>query len=304
MQESIQLLFKELQEADTRAFIKRINEPVFISPDLPLTQRIVNHWHLKGLLPYQKEPGKRLDFSLVDYIWVLFAKQLRNLGVALPNIEQIKDQCFRNAIFLLEDYVKRYMFAAEPGLLPKDVQTAIELLTDPETRTQLESPKMRLFSFWLMLAIKNNQDVLVRIQPDEANTTDFVLLAKEQTDTQQIVKTIAKKGGLFISIQALLNEFYGSERFTWENIQKLEIDKEARIIVSLIREKGIKEVTLKLRDGTLTQAQSTFEHKQMSTEALFNAMAGNKYTEWRVVKQAGNELIVTATKSFKPKATA
>ena len=89
MQDSIQLLIEELQEADTSAFIRRINEPVFISPDLPISQRVVNHWHLKGLLPYQKEPGKRLDFSLVDYIWVLLAKQLRNLGVALPNIETI-----------------------------------------------------------------------------------------------------------------------------------------------------------------------------------------------------------------------
>lgn len=290
-------LLKELESAETRDFLANINEPIFRAADIPLTSRIINHWHEKGLFPYQKEAGKWREFSLVDYMWVLFVNRLRMLNVGLESVAKIKEHCFRDVYYLIEQEVIDYMTRGEPGLLPQHIQEAAEILMDPETRSQLESPHLRLFSLWLMVAIKNNQDVLVRIQPDKANTTDFVVLTTEQTNTQQIVKTIAQKGGLFISLQALLNEFYGSERFTWENIQKLEIDAEARKVIGIMREKGLKEVVIHLNNGVVKRIQTEHEVKRMNITELSNAIASKKYVDFRVVKNEGDQLIVSFKES-------
>ena len=195
------------------------------------------------------------------------------------------------------------MLHSEPGSLSAEMQEGASLISDKDgietLKKQLEAPELRLFSLWLMIAIKNNQDVLVRIQLDEANTTDFVILLHEATDTEQIVKTIAKQGGLFISLQSLLNEFYGSERFTWENIKQLEIDKEARTIISLVREKGIRKITIELYEAKANTAKSEFTQQNLTPEELKNAIVSKKYTEWKVLKQAENELFVQVTKSYK-----
>jgi DNA-binding transcriptional MerR regulator len=298
-----QILIDELQQADVAAFIEQINQPVFISPDLPISQRMINHWHLKGVFPFQKEAGKRLDFSMVDYMWVLFAMRLRNLGVALPNIVQIKEQCFASVMSLFGDVFYQLATTTEPGEVTGDLKEATNIIQDAgglaALAKSMESPALRLFSLWLMVAIKNNQDVLVRIQPDEANTTDFVLLSHEATNTEQIVRTIAQKGGLFISIQALLNEFYGSQRFRWESLTVLDIDNEARTIIGLVREQGVKQITITLRDGKAHTAKSEYAQKTLTPTELYNATVSKKYTEWKVVKQAGNALFVQATKSFK-----
>jgi len=294
-----QELISSLNTAEDAAFIARINERIFRPADIPLTSRMINHWHEKGLFPYQQESGKWREFSLVDYIWVLFVNRLRTLNLGLDIIAKIKEQCFRNIHFLLEQYVQDHMINGEPGEIPAEVQKAAMMMVDKETKAQLESPQMRLFSLWLMIAIKKNQDVLVRIQLDEANTTDFVILLHEATDTEQIVKTIAKQGGLFISLQSLLNEFYGSERFTWENIKQLEIDKEARTIISLVREKGIRKITIELHEGKAKTAKSEFALQTLTPEELNNAIVSKKFTEWKVLKQAENELFVQVTKSYK-----
>ena len=294
---------KDLQKAETQAFIKRINEPLFTSADIPLTTRIINHWHLKGVFPFQKERGKHLDYSMVDFMWVLFAKRLRNLGVALPNIIQIKEQCFASIMPLFSQVIAQLIQHHEPGELTGNLKQGANIIKDAgglaNLKEELEAKEFRLFSLWLMVAIKNNQDVLVRIQPDAANTTDFVVLTKEATDTQQIVQTIAQKGGLFISMKALLNEFYGSEQFNWENIQKLEIDDEAKLVIGIIREKGIKEVTLQMREGKVKHAKTKLKEKRVNPIELQNSMNAKTYAEWRVVKQEGDQLIVGVTENHK-----
>jgi hypothetical protein len=260
---------------------------------------MINHWHEKGLFAYQKEPGKWREFSMVDYVWVLFVNRLRLLNIGLVSIAKIKEQCFASPYFLLEGYLANYAATAEPGPISAHLREAVVLLHDPETQQQLQAPETRLFSLWLLVAIQNNQDVLVRIQPNAANSTDFVLLSEAKTDTEQIVKTIAKTGGLFISLQALLNEFYGTERFTWENIQKLEIDQETRTILGIIRQKGLNEVTITLREDKVTHLQATTAPKKMSATAFANAIASKKYVDCRVVKNEGDELLVSITQNFK-----
>ena len=298
-----QELISSLNTAEDEAFIARINERIFRPADIPLTSRMINHWHEKGLFPYQQESGKWREFSLVDYIWVLFVNRLRTLNLGLDIIAKIKEQCFKSIYAEYEQVMIQMMLHSDPGSLSAEMQEGASLISDKDgietLKKQLEAPELRLFSLWLMIAIKKNQDVLVRIQLDEANTTDFVILLHVATDTEQIVKTIAKQGGLFISLQSLLNEFYGSERFTWENIKQLEIDKEARTIISLVREKGIRKITIELHEGKAKTAKSEFPLQTITPEELNNAIVSKKYTEWKVIKQAENGLFVQVTKIHK-----
>ncbi len=296
-----QELLNSLLEASTKDFVARINEPVFKAADIPMTYRVINLWHQKNLFPYQKEAGQWRYFSMVDYVWVLFMKRLRLLNVGLQTMANVKAQCFSSVYPLLQQSILEFITTGEPGKVPKHFKEGIRLLSDPDTKTALESPQMRLFSLWLMIAIKHNADVLVRILPDEANTTSFVLLKEAQTDTEAVLKNIAREGGLFISLQALLNEFYRSERFAWENMSQFEIDKEAKTIVALMREKGIKQVVIKLEEGSVHHVQTERQERKMSSEEFSNAVLAKKFMEYKVLKNKDEMLLVSAKQNYKIK---
>ena len=296
-----QQIITALKEADTKAFLEKLNEPIFKAADMPISYRVISHWHQKNLFPKQKEAGQWRMFSTVDYLWILFMIRLRMLNVGLVSMAKIKEQCFASIYPLLEQHVITAMLTSEPGVLPEHLNEGISILRDPGTKESLEAPEFRLFSFWLMLAIKNNADVLIRIQADKANTTEFVMLLEEKTDTEKLLKTIAQKGGLFISIQALQNEFYGQERFRWENMAKLEIDKEARTVIALMREKGLKQIVVKLDSGSVKHVQTEKMEKHMSLQEFNNAVVANQYAEYRIVKYEGENLIVSAKHNFRLK---
>lgn len=294
-------LITELQQADTLAFIDKINQTIIRPVDVPLTSRIINHWHEKGVFPFKRESGKWREFCLVDYIWVLFVKRLRNLGVALPNVLKIKEQCFD----VIRPVGIRFNVEVVPDPKTNHFTTKVRSMTqheDAEQATAFEEREFRLFSLWLMMAIKKNQDVLVRILPDEANTTDFVFLTREETDTEEIVQDMAEEGGLFISIKSLLNEFYGSKHFNWEKIQKLEVDAEAKRVIAIMRERGLKEVVIKLDEkGKVTRVQTHKPEKRMTMTEFSNALMSQSFVDCRVVKQQGYDLIVSVKQNHRLK---
>ena len=75
--------------------------------------------------------------------------------------------------------------------------------------------------------------------------------------------------------------------------------KEARTIISLVREKGIRKITIELHEGKAKTAKSEFALQTLTPEELNNAIVSKKFTEWKVLKQAENELFVQVTKSYK-----
>ena len=89
-----QQIITALKEADTAAFLAKLNEPVFKAADMPIGYRVISHWHQKNLFPKQKEAGQWRVFSTVDYMWVLFMIRLRMLNVGLVSMAKIKEQCF------------------------------------------------------------------------------------------------------------------------------------------------------------------------------------------------------------------
>ena len=69
-----------------------INQPFLIIKDLGLTQRTVMNWDNSGLVGIKrdsKEEWRR--FSLMDYIWLHVIQELRNIGVSLSIVAQVKE---------------------------------------------------------------------------------------------------------------------------------------------------------------------------------------------------------------------
>lgn len=73
------------------AFWNFFNEKRLRISEKLVSYRLINHWEKEGLLtPYREEDGGWRKYSLMDIIWILVVKELRHLGLGLPQIKSVR----------------------------------------------------------------------------------------------------------------------------------------------------------------------------------------------------------------------
>ena len=286
-------LIQELQNKDVADFLERINEPLFSAGQMPLSYSNIQYWHRQGWLPEANAQGKWRKYTITEYIWVLLLRKLRALDVGNETITRIRQQSFQSVYRTLTHAVTHYMTTAESGIVPKEIQDLIKLLMDnPDLGALLESSRDRLFNLMLLWTIVNNVDVLIRILPNATNDLDFVAIKEGHSDAAIILASISRNGGLYISLQDLLREFYASAQFNWEEIPLLNLDKEAKSVIALLREKGVAELVIEVRQGQVKQVTSKHKVRRMSTTQFNNYTATHRYRDVELVKEDENGVLV------------
>lgn len=82
----------------TNTFLDEIKEilngRVYTAKQTGLTPRVINHWKTFNVLPEGLEVEKEswAKFSLIEIVWLRITKRLRNFGVSLEHLVEIKEQ--------------------------------------------------------------------------------------------------------------------------------------------------------------------------------------------------------------------
>jgi DNA-binding transcriptional MerR regulator len=296
---SIKQVLDELMAAELPEFVTKLHEPVFTASQIPLTQRIISTWHEKDLFLYKREIGQWRRFSMADYIWVLLLIRLREWGIGLDVIKQVRDVCVESTFDLFEKEVVLEIMQLEPGVIRGDLEEAISLFENRgQLQEQLALPQFQKFSLWLNLVISENVDVLLRIIPGRKPVADFVILNAE-SDYQRIVQSIADKGGVFIGFQSLLTAFYQDDKLKWEEAVPRELSKQEKHIIGILREKNLKRVVVKVVGEKPVRVEKHHQQKNMTTTELTNMLAVGKYISTEITKQTEDTLYVNLIEKVK-----
>jgi MerR HTH family regulatory protein len=63
--------------------------------DLPMTYRTINHWESEGLIDSERKEGKKWrQFSIMDQLWLYTIEALRDFGLPLDKIKNVKNIFF------------------------------------------------------------------------------------------------------------------------------------------------------------------------------------------------------------------
>lgn len=92
--------------------------------DTDIAYRVINHWDEEGLLPEQfrnSEEGWR-KFSFIDIIWIHIVRELRNFGLPISSIKQIRERTLswnenERAYLWFEYYVIKTMLSSMDAYL-------------------------------------------------------------------------------------------------------------------------------------------------------------------------------------------
>lgn len=72
--------------------LEHITEEMFISTDLGLPTRTVNHWEHVGLIDNTRKEGQRWRrFSFTHFVWIKLIEQLRLVGLPIETIKEVKE---------------------------------------------------------------------------------------------------------------------------------------------------------------------------------------------------------------------
>jgi hypothetical protein len=81
------------KEQTPQAFSEFANTPRFTVGQLPVSYRVINHWEKAGILPDgMVGDGSWRKFSYIEVVWIMVATHLREFGLSLEKIADIKKQ--------------------------------------------------------------------------------------------------------------------------------------------------------------------------------------------------------------------
>jgi len=276
-------------------------QPIFEAKHMPITYRQVSLWNAHGLFPISRSKGKWRKFSILEYIWILFLLKLTEHGFTYERLHEI-----RNHSFLPSDLLYNRL-ASKGHLSPKDVTIMdsgmitfnIPLDIQDEVWKSLYGRKDCRFADFLVSAIELQKDGFIHVYSSGPYRGILWTHAKSEKDYQSIYLEAAQNSAIVFSIQSLINEFLGTEKFKWEKIPKLNLTKAEIQIVGAIREKGLKEVLTIIKNDNPSLIKKVFKSKKMLAEDVFKMIFSKKYSDFQIITEDSEVFTVQYTEKIK-----
>jgi len=104
-------LLNNFDSSDIIKMMPLINRREILLNQTPVSSRIFNHWKKNKLIDIQQDNSdfrSWVKLSFVEYIWLSCVKELRDFGVSIKQIKEVKEKLFSEIINHLD---------ASPGLI-------------------------------------------------------------------------------------------------------------------------------------------------------------------------------------------
>lgn len=273
--------------------------------DLGIEPRVFFHWKEKGIVEWHSTISgqrQRIKLNLFEVIWVKIVKDLRNLGLAIPDILVIKKQLHSNVLAVFKEI---------------DVEKLLETFKNDSTQTEYD---------FMLNAIQNFRKQTKELEESAASMSTFlggliigvivlkqrinILLVKDNEILYTIVEgnlnteknkeqiEIAKsKSHINIPLNNLLEEFIEVEA-NEKYLQRFGLlSKTEMEILDCIKNNDVREITIKKdQDNNITlTAKKGKKLNETESGMIRSILAKNDFTEIRVVKRNHKEIFVEGT---------
>lgn len=160
---------------NTSRLYEALAQEQFNIHDLSISSRVFTHWKQHELIPYLDET--RVQLNVFQLLWVMLIEDLRQMGIPIAKIKQIRDQLyepveFKRDMFYDQEGKVKQEFLSLPSLTgadSKDVVKELERLLkeDPEILDGFfEHYRPPIFYLILVNVLYRNQDHSILVDSD------------------------------------------------------------------------------------------------------------------------------------------
>lgn len=249
-------IFNYLESETAKPYRRFLSEKRFSSKELGESYRVINHWTDLGLLPDDRDDdAKWRKFSIVDIVWTLIIKELRQFGLPLDKIRKARSDLFEIPFasdwpeFELEFHIFLTMIKRDVHLLvmPDGFATLLSNQDAP-----LQEVLQNIKSANSMIVISLNK-IMAKVFPNKDFKPFFPLLRELTQDEFELLSFIRFNN--FIEVLVKLDN--GKiQRFDGKKRESLEGD-----LLDLIYKNKYQKVTIVQAEGNTIAIERTVQQK-------------------------------------------
>jgi len=233
---------KELKDAITEhyeLYISAFTALLFTSRQTGYTRKELSTWNKADFLPYKisksetKEESKARiissfwrRYSLIECVWIKVVVKLLRFGINEALIVDLKNQLFQQV-----DSIEK---------------NDTELTPDEKKVNQLRESH---FGKFLMYTTKYHIEFSILV----SESGEFAIVNHDSPSVVDIYKSFSDKTYVAINVTSLMKSFIGSDELSLDADYYVSIlHPKERDVIQKIKQNAFKQVTLSLKDGSIT----------------------------------------------------
>lgn len=262
--------FRENPNNLTSEYPKIFNEPKFRSRETGISRRDISVWRKEGLLPYEPDEITWRTFSLIECIWLRLISKLKKFGIENEIIKAFKERAFNQRA---EDYKRDCRLAYDNAIIadPKkdllgEILKKIEKFKDEELHKILVEHNYSLFGNLIMPTCLFKLNMALIFTEDGSFGVVNIgkpLNEEQEVNIAQVFRELNNCSFLLINLLELCSNFFENEKLIIDSNYYLGIMNEnERTLIKEIRTGKYKQLTVKVKDGSITHIKQTREDRE------------------------------------------
>jgi DNA-binding transcriptional MerR regulator len=251
----------------------------FQTKDLGITRKELSCWYRDGLSPYKLDESGWKRYSLIDCIWWRFVAKLKRFGTSTKRIIEIRDLLFPRSKLDLGEVLngldEAQIAPSNQKDLIIDLKNNILDGDDIEVEDLINKTGLSFFGIHVLLISLLHQNIMfIETEDEELGAVDIGSIKNEEhfQKLKQMYIDLANKNHITINLSALVYDFFNTEQIRLDNdFFSSLMNKQERKIIDMIRSGQYKQVSVSIKDGSITHFRSTKNEKQL--EDTINKMS-------------------------------
>lgn len=286
-----------------------LNTPIFRPGDFDLTPRTINHWNEQKVFFKRNKFGKWHYFDLVDGLWILIVKELRELNFSIKQILNLKNKITIDPSDVIAKFDQTYI---------KDLESIMKIKGGNPDLNKKIIESLRSEEFKKMINDEMGDNILKYIILDIGiSRTPYRLLVNKEgeftihKDTYEDIlndikyhRDLVNSTHISIPLNKLLSQLIQTTTNPDELYLKLEIlSSEEKQIIDAVRQGNIEKLTIKFNenDHEPEMLMITKSNKLDKASRLTDIIANRGFQDIEIKTQGGKITTYRNTEKVKLK---
>ena len=274
----IQRFFSEIKtsiEEQYELYISAFTSLLFTSRQTGYTRKELSTWNKADLLPYKiiasikKAEAEYIKstiywrrYSLIECVWIKVVVKLLKFGINEALIVDLKNQLFQQV-----DSIEK---------------NDTELTLDEKKVKQLRESH---FGKFLMYTTKYHIEFSILV----SESGEFAIINHASSSVLDIYKSFSDKTYVAINVTSLMKSFIGSDEVSLDADYYVSIlHPKEREVIQKIKQNAFKQVTLSLKDGSITHYYIT-KDREANELAIKNIARMLKKEDYQLIQCVGTD---------------
>jgi hypothetical protein len=287
------------------------NHPRFRTRETGVSRRDISVWKKEGLFPSSDTIDTTWnEFSLIECIWLRLVSRLKKFGCDNNFILEFKEMVFSQK-------AKDYRNAFSLGLthladnddlenMYQKAQLRIEQMSDDALEKGLKEANYSLFGTILIPTCLFKMNMVIYFFD---NSISFAIMEIPQNKTHEenianILRQLSASSYFAINLKVLCSDFFENEHLVIDNDYYWAImNLGERKVLNEIRSSKVKQVTINIKDGSITHIKPMREDKENADmiRKLSRLMKKGEYKQIELITRDGDIIKYEETDIIKMK---